>query len=102
MDVDSDNGDGSDSGDEDKGMGVPELSDIFTPGQYVRTIVTTVHPLGVTADSSGLGKSRDEMVRASRRVELSLVPEQVNTGLQKADLKSGFVSSLFSLPLCSY
>ncbi|KAL0071786.1 rRNA biogenesis protein rrp5 [Marasmius tenuissimus] len=90
MDVDSDGGEGSDSEDEEKGTGVPELSEIFAPGQYVRTIVMAVHLAGATADSSGLGKSRDEMVRASRRVELSLVPERVNAGLQKADLKSGF------------
>ncbi|KAL0580810.1 rRNA biogenesis protein rrp5 [Marasmius crinis-equi] len=87
MEVDSD---GSDSEDEEKGAGVPELSEMFSPGQYVRTVVTTVHAAGTTTDSSGLGKSRDEVVRASRRVELSLVPGQVNAGLQRADLKSGF------------
>jgi rRNA biogenesis protein RRP5 len=69
---------------------VPDLSDIFHPGQYIRAIVTTVHAPGST-DMSGVGKSRDEVVRASRRVELSLVPERVNTGVQKSDIKTGFV-----------
>ncbi|KAF9270026.1 nucleic acid-binding protein [Marasmius fiardii PR-910] len=92
MDADSD-GNGSDSEDEEKEVGAPELSEIFAPGQFIRSVVTAVHPPGTTTDSAGLGKSRDEMVRASRRVELSLVPEQVNVGLQKADLKSGFTLS---------
>jgi rRNA biogenesis protein RRP5 len=72
---------------------IPDLSDIFQPGQYVRAVVTTVHAPGST-DTSGLGKSRDQVARASRRVELSLVPERVNAGVQKSDLKPGFVSFL--------
>ncbi|KAJ6574923.1 hypothetical protein B0H19DRAFT_619152 [Mycena capillaripes] len=71
---------------------IPDLSDIFHPGQYIRAVVTTVHAPGST-DMSGIGKSRDEVVRASRRVELSLVPERVNAGVQKSDLKTGFTLS---------
>ncbi|KAJ6519637.1 hypothetical protein C8R45DRAFT_1204771 [Mycena sanguinolenta] len=71
---------------------IPDLVDIFHPGQYVRTVVTTVHAPGST-DMSGIGKTRDEVVRASRRVELSLVPERVNSGVHKSDLKAGFTLS---------
>ncbi|KAJ7655010.1 hypothetical protein DFH06DRAFT_1201338 [Mycena polygramma] len=71
---------------------IPDLSDIFRPGQYIRAAVTTVHAPGST-DMSGIGKSRDEVVRASRRVELSLVPERVNAGVHKSDLKTGFTLS---------
>lgn len=80
--------------DEDKPVkeGVPDLSDIFTVGQYVRTVVIAVHAPGAT-DISGIGKSRDEISKACRRVELSLIPERVNSGVHKSDLKPGFVSS---------
>lgn len=80
--------------DEDKPVkeGVPDLSDIFTVGQYVRTVVIAVHAPGAT-DISGIGKSRDEISKACRRVELSLIPERVNAGVHKSDLKPGFVSS---------
>ncbi len=72
--------------------GVPELSDIFIVGQYVRAVVVAVHAPGAT-DISGIGKSRDEVSKACRRVELSLLPERVNAGVHKSDLKPGFVSS---------
>jgi rRNA biogenesis protein RRP5 len=74
--------------------GIPELSEMFTVGQYVRAVVTTVHAPGAT-DISGIGKSRDDITKASKRVELSLVPERVNSGVQKSDLKAGFVSSRY-------
>lgn len=70
---------------------VPDLFELFHVGQYVRTIVTNVHAAGVS-DMSGVGKLRDDLARASKRVELSLVPEKVNVGVQKTDLRSGFVS----------
>ncbi|KAJ8702367.1 rRNA biogenesis protein rrp5 [Pleurotus ostreatus] len=68
---------------------VPDLADIFTVGEYVRAVVTAVHASGV-GDVSVIGKSRDDVVRTSRRVELTLVPERVNQGVQKGDLKPGF------------
>lgn len=70
---------------------VPELFEIFQPGQYIRAVVTAVHAAGST-DVSGMGRPRDEVQKASRRVELSLEPEKVNAGVVKADLSSGFVS----------
>ena len=69
---------------------IPELADLFRVGQYVRAVVSTVHAPGAT-DISGIGRSRDDITKASKRVELSLLPERVNSGVQKSDLKSGFV-----------
>ncbi|KZT05820.1 U3 snoRNP-associated protein Rrp5 [Laetiporus sulphureus 93-53] len=68
---------------------VPELSQIFHPGQYVRTIVSMIHPAGTT-NTRGLGRDHDQVQKASRRVELSLVPEKVNAGVLKTDLRPGF------------
>jgi len=69
---------------------VPELADLFKVGQYIRAVVSTVHAPGAT-DISGIGRARDDITKASKRVELSLLPERVNSGVQKSDLKSGFV-----------
>ncbi|KAG5647561.1 hypothetical protein DXG03_008914 [Asterophora parasitica] len=71
---------------------VPELSEIFREGQFVRGVVTAVHAHGST-DTSVLPKSRDDVVRSSRRVELSLSPERINAGVQLSDLKTGFTIS---------
>ncbi|KAK7064381.1 rRNA biogenesis protein RRP5 [Favolaschia claudopus] len=71
---------------------VPDLFEMFHQGQYVRAVVTTVHAPGST-DTSGIGKSRHELAKASRRVELSLLPERVNSGVKKTDLKAGFTLS---------
>lgn len=89
MDVDS-SAEEDEEEEEGKRSGVPELSDLFTPGQYVRCIVTAVHAAGTT-EGGMIGKSRDAAEKASRRVELSLNPEQVNENVAKADLKPGFV-----------
>lgn len=96
---DDENSDMSDDDDDDSAVEhssntPPELADIFRVGQYVRAVVTKVHSPGST-DALILGKSRDEVVRASRRVELSLDPAQVNAGVEKADLKTRFVSAPF-------
>lgn len=73
---------------------VPGLTNLFYVGQYVRAVVITTHAPGTT-DAAGLGRVRDDAIKASRRVELSLLPEKVNTGVRKVDLKVGYVS-LFS------
>jgi rRNA biogenesis protein RRP5 len=78
------------SDDEQKHKRVPELSEIFHPGQYVRAVVTAVHSAG-SIDAIGIGRTRDETAKASRRVELSLSPNEVNDGVQKGDLRPGFV-----------
>jgi rRNA biogenesis protein RRP5 len=85
----------SDESDDDDGQSskrrIPELFEIFHPGQYVRAVVTAVHAPGST-DTSGFGKTRDESYKASSRVELSLFPEKVNEGVAKVDVRAGFVS----------
>ncbi|PVF94509.1 hypothetical protein CPB86DRAFT_43532 [Serendipita vermifera] len=90
----SENGEGEE---EDTEHAIPTLEEIFHPGQYVRAIVTTVHPQGINlapSDNSeaaiNLGKPRNELERASRRVELSLLPEQVNKGITGKDLVKDF------------
>lgn len=75
--------------------GVPDLDDLFQVGQYVRARVLAVHAPGSSASITGLENTRDQVVKASKRVELTLVPEKVNEGVQKGDLKSGFVSDKF-------
>ncbi|KAI9461748.1 hypothetical protein HD554DRAFT_2323642 [Boletus coccyginus] len=68
---------------------VPDLTDLFYVGQYVRAVVISTHAPGTT-DVAGLGRVRDDAIKASRRVELSLLPEKVNTGVRKVDLKAGY------------
>ncbi|KAH9947721.1 hypothetical protein B0H21DRAFT_852620 [Amylocystis lapponica] len=63
---------------------IPDLFEIFQPGQYVRAVVTAVHAPGST-DVAGLGRSRDELQKASRR--------KVNMDVAKADLRTGFTLS---------
>jgi len=72
---------------------IPDLGELFRVGQYVRAVVSTVHASGAT-DVSGIGRSRDDITKASKRVELSLLPELVNSDVQKSDLKPGFVCVL--------
>lgn len=69
---------------------LPELSQLFQVGQYIRAVVSAVNAPG-TNDPSGLSRSRDELAKNCRRVELSLLPVRVNEGVQKGDLKAGFV-----------
>jgi len=78
--------------DEQKQKRVPDLIEMFRPGQYVRAVVTAVHVAGST-NMTGIGRTRDENAKASRRVELSLSPDRVNDGMQKSDLRPGFVRS---------
>jgi rRNA biogenesis protein RRP5 len=72
---------------------VPDLFDLFQPGQYLRCVVVAAHAAGATKTAGRTGRARDDVEKASRRVELSLIPEQVNQGVVKTDLKSGFVSN---------
>lgn len=79
-----------DDEEEDGKAGVPDLLENFRPGQYVRAVVSAVHAQGST-DFAGFSRSRDETHKASRRVELSLLPAKVNEGVVKSDLKQEFV-----------
>lgn len=81
-----------DDGESNAQTEVPDLFQLFHVGQYVRAIVMNVHASGST-DVSAIGKLRDEAAKASRRIELSLVPKTVNSGVLKADLKPGFILS---------
>ncbi|CAL1695136.1 unnamed protein product [Somion occarium] len=92
MDEDLDKSVHEDSDNEEEPSHVPDLSELFHPGQYIRAIVSAVHAPGST-DAMGIGRGRDELQKASRRVELSLIPEKVNEGVVKQDLKKGFVLS---------
>lgn len=89
--VDEDDGEEEDR---QSNVQVPELSDMFKVGQYIRAVVSAVHLPGAS-DMSGIGRSRDDTSRASKRVELCLIPERVNLGVQKSDLKSGFARIIF-------
>ena len=94
MDDEGDETPSDDSDDEAGPSGkprVPDLFELFHPGQYVRAIVTAVHAQGST-DVAGFSRTRDESLKGSRRVELSLFPEKVNEGVAKQDVKVGYVS----------
>lgn len=98
--MDEDNGSVEGESDNEEKSDVPDLSGIFQPGQYVRTVVTAVFATAPT-DVPVIGRTRDGTVKASRRVELSLTPDKVNSGVQKSDLRAGFVSVL-SRPFPTY
>lgn len=87
-----DNEAGSDE--EEDNLQYPELSDMFRVGQFIRAVVTAVHAPGAS-NIPGLEKSRDELVKASRRVELSLSPGKVNDGVPKSDLRTNFAREGF-------
>jgi len=87
--------DSADGEEEETEEASTDLADLFEVGQYVRATVIDVHASNTT-DVLGLSKSRDDVVRASRRVELSVSPDKVNAGVQKADLKTGFVRFFIS------
>ena len=70
---------------------IPDLADLFTPGQYLRAIVTSVNASGTT-DNLGSGRPKNNSQRVSRRVELSVEPHKVNAGIVVRDLTPGFVS----------
>ena len=84
-----------DSDDESHTLLDIDLAHYFRPGQYLRAVVTAVKPAGVT-DERLSRHLKDEVEKGSRRVELSLIPRQVNQGLAKADLVKGLVRFLFS------
>ncbi|KAH8119935.1 hypothetical protein DFH11DRAFT_1557375 [Phellopilus nigrolimitatus] len=69
--------------------GPSDLTELFCPGQYVRAVVSAVKPPGTTEGRTST-YLKDEVEKASRRVELSLNPELINAGLVKTDLKKGF------------
>ncbi|KDE07886.1 hypothetical protein MVLG_01797 [Microbotryum lychnidis-dioicae p1A1 Lamole] len=88
VDASSDPGDGK-TGPEHSGIrNLPTLAHWYRVGTFVSTIVIT----SKRPDGRGKATRResDDLVRASRTIELSLVPVKVNEGVSKADLKTGF------------
>lgn len=76
-----------DEEDEEK-EGAPELPDIFTPGQYIPAKVINNFP---TASQAFIAQYPiSETTRLAARVELTLVPEKINSEVAKADLAAGF------------
>ena len=94
MELDDDDPEQNDDGESTSGPHAPDLHELFRPGEYVRAIVTAVHEQG-SRGITGVAKTRDPVWNASRRVELSLVPDKVNEGIQKTDLRKGFVRARF-------
>jgi rRNA biogenesis protein RRP5 len=91
MDEDEDMEDSDSDGEEDRPrQTTPDLGQMFAIGQYVRAVVTATFQ-GGASDPSGLYRSRDELAKLCKRVELSLSPDLVNEGVRVDDLKSGFV-----------
>ncbi|CAE6485208.1 unnamed protein product [Rhizoctonia solani] len=72
----------------DEDDGLPSLSQMFRPGQYVSCAVKQVRPASSTIDFGA--KPRDEGEKAARRVELSIRPNEVNVGVGAGDLRAGF------------
>ncbi|TDL28208.1 nucleic acid-binding protein [Rickenella mellea] len=94
MDEDVVRQDGTDDDETDNPGGpsrkdVPDIDEMFHPGDYLRAVVTALRPAGTTENTEFL-RSRDIVEKSSRRVELSLIPEQVNAGVSKDDLREGF------------
>ncbi|CEL57234.1 rRNA biogenesis protein RRP5 OS=Saccharomyces cerevisiae (strain ATCC 204508 / S288c) GN=RRP5 PE=1 SV=1 [Rhizoctonia solani AG-1 IB] len=77
-----------DEEDEEEDDGVPSLSQMFKPGDYVSCTVKQVRPVSSTIDFGA--KPRDEEEKAARRVELSIRPSDVNVGVGAGDLRTGF------------
>lgn len=72
---------------------IPNLSQMFNVGQYLRASVVNVSSgKGASAQLSTFGaanKRGNEEWKASRRCELTLEPSTVNAGVSKNDLKTG-------------
>lgn len=89
---DDEEGKGADADADAKAAPLPDLFDLFRPGQYLRCVIVASHAAGTTKSGAGTGRARDEVEKVSGRVELGLIPELVNQGVVKTDLKPGFVS----------
>ena len=103
IDESTDEGEGAEEDDEDTSKPqpkIPNLADIFSPGQYLRAVVTGLRVSGTT-DNSGVGRPKDDSQRVSRRVELSVEPHKVNAGVAVKDLTPGFVSLISGYPSVS-
>lgn len=74
--------------DDDDESGAPDLATLFAPGQYFPAKVLHLFP---TASQSFISQYPvSETTRLAARVEMTLMPEKVNSEVVKADLNSGF------------
>lgn len=71
---------------------VPELRDMYAPGQWVSACVEHVQPAGARRQW-GLGRESGEYERDSQRVRLSMDPQTTNSGVTAADVVAGLVLS---------
>nr|ODN95502.1 rRNA biogenesis protein RRP5 [Cryptococcus depauperatus CBS 7855] len=66
----------------------PDLAQLFVPGQYIPAKVLTLYP---TASQSFVSQyPSTETIRLAARVELTLIPEKVNSEVSKKDLETGY------------
>jgi len=73
--------------------GVPSVTQLFAPGQFVRAVVTAVHGGEDEEEEEGGGKAGKK--RARRGVELSLLLKALASGLAADGLQEGM-----ALPAC--
>jgi rRNA biogenesis protein RRP5 len=65
------------------------LPNMVSEGQFVSATVLAIHPRGANTHDRPLG--RDELLRASQRVELSILPSLVNSAISKENIADGAV-----------
>lgn len=87
MDVDDDEEADDEGGNGEKSA--PELSQIFVPGAYYPARVIATYPTASQAFISQYPLT--ETTKLAARVEMTLMPEKVNSEVAKADLIKGFV-----------
>ncbi|WWD20117.1 hypothetical protein CI109_104592 [Kwoniella shandongensis] len=74
---------------DDESSMAPDLAQLFVPGQYVPVKVVTLYP---TASQSFISQYPvTETLRLAARVEVTLVPEKVNSEVAKKDLEKGYL-----------
>ena len=85
-----DDHDGAESDSDDDSTDVPELHQLFHPGQYVLTSLTQ----SFASESSNRAfltlYPPSEVTRLASRLEMSLIPEKVNKDVSKLDVAKGF------------
>ena len=75
--------------DSDEIIVAPDLGSLFIPGQYFTAKVLTVYP---TASQSFISQYPvTETTRLAARVEMTLVPEKVNSEIAVADVGVGYL-----------
>ncbi|TIB10065.1 hypothetical protein E3P89_02978 [Wallemia ichthyophaga] len=68
---------------------LPELDDLFHVGSWVRAVVLHTHK---DTNSGRVKKEGEELIKASRKLELTLDPRSVNEGLTAKDFVKDFTT----------